>query len=111
MRTFLAAVFILRGSGVGKIVHHRVLDQGAKDEHKTRDQVNVDSPDVGDRREAVLVSHQETGQREDRDDGQGHPGRGGLRIDPEADPGEHDDEGGGQVPAQDVEVRFADHFE
>ena len=53
--------------------------------------------DVGDRRQRLLTVGVLGGESEERGDAQGHPGRDSFRLDPETDPGHHDDETGGDV--------------
>ena len=96
---------------VADVAHGSVLQQRGEHSHETRHQVYVNGFEIRDFRQSGICWRYEGRHGEYCGDTQGNSGRYGLATEPEGDPGEHDDECGGNVDLDDIVAQRAHEVE
>ena len=89
-----------------------LLTQKRREHHEEAgSQVDVDGLDVGDLWQGCVRRRHEGGHGEHSGHSQTDSGRSGASIQPEADPGDDDDEGGGDVDLDQVVAHGTDELD
>ena len=79
------------------VAHTCVLYEGTEHHEEADEEVNIDGLHVGNLRQSSVDRVDEGGHGEHSGHAQAHPGGGGTTVQPEGDPGHHNNQAGGDI--------------
>ena len=91
----------------GEDVNDDVLDESSNDEGEGNEEEEIEGSEISDNGKVLLSGETKRGHGEDRGDAEGAAGDGGFLVEPEADPGQHDDHGARDVDLEEVVALLA----